>query len=286
MYQKFPYTLLILFLVFAMGCSSSDSDSLGSVDLDASWEKLDDGLELGRFNVVNPSEPVDVRIYILRINPQYYQFKLMNASSVENGQKQTAKTWCENNRLSAAINASMYQKDHKTSVSLMRTQDHVNNSYISKDKTVLAFNPKDAGDPIIKMIDRECDDFEFWKKRYGSLIQNIRMISCKRKNVWAQQSEKWSIAAIGMDAKDRVLFIYTPVPCSTHDFINMLLAIPIQITQAMYVEGGPEAQFFVQSGNRSFEFTGSLENELNSNTPAARPIPNVIGIKKRTGKMK
>jgi hypothetical protein len=279
---NFIHILLIFYLAFLIGCSSADSDSPDSVGLNERWLKLDKGLELGRFSIANSSEPVEPKIYILRIDPHQYQFKLLNASAIENGQKQTAKKWCDVYGLAAAINASMYQKDHKTSVSLMQTKGHINNSYISKDKTILAFNSKNAKDPIVKMIDRECDDFDFWKERYISLIQNIRMISCERKNVWIQQAEKWSIASIGIDAKDRVLFIHTPVPYSTHDFINILLTIPIQITQAMYVEGGPEAQLFIQSGNHTFEFAGTYENELNGDHQAARPIPNVIGIKKRS----
>jgi len=287
MKKKFAHILFIFLLLFVIACSEEDSEPHNpAINSDDSWVKLENGLELGKFNHINTSDPMEANIYILRIDPHLYQFILMNASAIQNGHKLTAKKWCEMYNLTAAINASMYQKDHKTSVSLMRTKNHINNSFISKDKTILAFHPKKAKDPIVKMIDRECDDFNLWKKRYGTLIQNIRMVSCKRKNVWSQQPEKWSIAAIGIDAKDRVLFIHSPAPYSTHSFINELLTIPIQITQAMYVEGGPETQLFIQSENHTFEFSGAHENELNGNPSTVRPIPNVIGIQKRTSVLK
>jgi len=277
------HILFIIFLPLVIACSAEDSDSHNSsISSIGKWQKLDKGLELGRFNVVNPLESDEGRIHILRIDPHLYQFQLINASAEKNGQKQTAKKWCQQYRLISAINASMYQKDHKTSVSFMRSETHINNSYVSKDKSILAFHPKKNSDPLVKMIDRECDDFNEWIDRYGTFIQSIRMISCKKKNVWAQRPEKWSMTAIGIDNKYRVLFIHIPSPYSAHDFINTLLALPIQITQAMYVEGGLDAQLYIQTENHTFEFIGNFENDYNGNTQIARPIPNVIGIKKRT----
>ena len=88
----------------------------------------------------------------------------------------------------------------------MRSENHINNAYISKDKTIFAFDPKNEFDVPVKMIDKECNEFDIWLNKYRNHIQSIRMISCKKKNVWAPQPEKWSIAAIGMDYKNRVLF--------------------------------------------------------------------------------
>jgi len=235
----------MIFLPFAMACSDAGSDSHNpAASSNANWQKLDKGLELGRFNAVNPSETGKARVHILRIDPHLYQFQLINASAAKNGHKQSAKKWCQKYNLISAINASMYQKDHKTSVSFMRSKNHINNAFVSKDKTILAFNPKKTSDPLVKMIDRECD--------------------------------------IGIDNKYRVLFIHTPSPYSAHDFINTLLVLPIQITQAMYVEGGLEAQLYIQTDEQTFEFTGGYDVDFKGNTQIARPIPNVIGIKKRT----
>lgn len=287
MKNSFPYVLFIILIPFVMACSEPDSNSDNSeTNSDNHWQRLDTGLELGRFNTINPSIAGDARVHILRIDPTFYQLELVNASATENGNKQTARKWSEDYLLIAAINASMYQKDHKTSISFMRSENHINNSYFSKDKTILAFNPKNAADPFVKMIDTECDDFNIWSGRYGTFIQNIRMISCKGENVWTHQPEKWGIAAIGMDRNDNVLFIHTRSPYRTHDFINSLLALPIHITQAMYVEGGPEAQLYIQTNIHRFEFVGGYEPDYKGNDPIAIPIPNVIGIKKRTALLK
>ncbi len=163
----------------------------------------------------------------------------------------------------------------------MRSEKHINNTYVSKDKTFFAFNPVKSSYPPVKMIDRECDDYNEWIKRYDTVIQSIRMISCKGKNVWAKQPKKWSIAAIGVDAKNQVLFIHTRHPYNTHDFINTLLSLPIKIKQAMYVEGGPEAQLYIDTDSFTDQFTGGYDAQYNGSNAIARPIPNVIGIIKK-----
>ena len=182
----------------------------------------------------------------------------------------------------AAINPSMYQTDYKTSVSLMRTKIHTNNPRLSKDMTILAFDRQRAGVPQVKIIDRQCEDFQSWKQRYGTLVQSIRMISCTGKNVWKPQARRWSTSAIGVDEQDRVLFMHVRALYSMHDLINILKKLPLNISRAMYTEGGPQAQLYINSG-QELELTGSYDtnsNEANKDS-IAWPLPNVIGILKR-----
>lgn len=244
------------------------------------WETLEPGLELGVFPSPRPSVAGDSKVRALRIDPARFRLKLLNASAPGQGKPLTARDWCLRNDLVAAINASMYQQDLRTSVSLMRTGGHVNNPSLTKDKAVLAFDPKSDGAPPVKMIDRGCEDFPAWKDRYATLVQSIRMISCDRKNVWSRQPVQWSIAAIGLDRSGRVLFLHSRSPYSPHDLINILLALPLDLAGAMYVEGGPEAQLFVRSGKRETELVGSFETGFfeNDGNDHAWPVPNVIGV--------
>ncbi len=241
------------------------------------WTQLERGLELAYFT---PQGDPDAVINILRINPIYFDLKLFNASA-GNKISLTPKQWAQAEGLVAVINASMFQQDFMTSVSFMRSRDHVNNSYVSKDKTILAFDPSSVGVPKVKIIDRECEDFDSLKKSYNTLVQSIRMISCKRENVWRSQSEKWSVSAIGVDKKGRVLFIQTESAFDTHELINVLLLLPLNIQRAMYVEGGPQAQLYINSGGRSLEFVGQVSSFLQQGSKLAWPIPNVIGIARK-----
>lgn len=245
------------------------------------WGVLEPGLEYALFDGP-PADAGDLKIAIVRIDPARFELKLLNASAPGEGELRTAREWAYRAGASAAINASMYQEDYRSSVSLMRTRDHVNQRRLSKDKAVLAFDPLVSGVAPVRIVDRACEDFGQAEKRYGSLVQSIRMISCDRRNVWAPSERRFSTAAIGLDAKGRVLFIHARSPWAVNDLVQALLSLPIDIAQAMYVEGGPEAQLFVRSGAREIERVGTFQGAARAaQNPKAWPVPNVIAAVRR-----
>lgn len=244
------------------------------------WIQLEPGLEFGAFISPEKSPVGDNLIRILKIDPTHFQFRLLNASASSEGKRLSAKQWAQQNGMVAAINASMYQADKRTSVSLMKTFGHVNNSWYSKDRALLVFDPKTESLPQAQILDRDCQKVSQLRTLYHTLVQSIRMISCDGKNVWEQQDKKWSTAAIGMNQTGDILFIHVRSPFSTHDLIDNLLKLPIQLKRAMYVEGGSEAQMYIHSGNNELEFVGSYStgtSETDANS-LAWPIPNVVGI--------
>jgi len=247
------------------------------------WISLEPGLELGEFPAPQRSSAGDSIVRVLRIDPERFELRLLNASAPGEGELRTARGWSERHGLVAAINASMYQTDYRRSVSLMRTRDHVNNGHLSRDKAVLAFDRRDGDFPKVQIIDRECQDFEAVSRHYGTLVQSIRMLSCDGKNVWTQQPRSFSTAAIGVDRRGSVLFMHVRSPYSTHDLIEILRELPLDLRRAMYVEGGPEAQLYVAAGGHQQEFLGGFEGgSLESDArKVALPIPNVVGVARK-----
>jgi hypothetical protein len=229
------------------------------------------------------SNAQDSRITIVRIDPKLYSFKLLCAS--EHGRtKMTARKWCEKFSLIAAVNAGMYQQDGFTNVGLMKNYSHINNPKLNNIyKAVLAFNPSESKIPQVQIIDLKCQDFETIGPKYQTLIQNIRMISCRQENVWAKTDQLWGMAVFGIDKSGNALFIFTEVPYSGHDFANTLLSLPLSISNALYLEGGFEANLFFSWNGVELERVGIRETGLQEDSPRAipRPIPNVIGITKK-----
>jgi hypothetical protein len=174
----------------------------------------------------------------------------------------------------------MYQADYITSVSFMRTRGHVNNSHLSKDMSILAFDRLTEDVAPVMIIDRQCDDFQRLKTKYGTFVQSIRMISCRGKNVWQPQPKFYSTAAIALDHDGRLLLIHVGSLYSTHDLVNILQSLPLNISRAMYAEGGPQAQMHVRYGSKVYNFAGGYEMNFVEGDGAAlyRPVPNVIGI--------
>ncbi len=239
------------------------------------WKRVEKGLFLSELN--------SQKITLIKIDPTYYSFKLLCASEKGN-RRMTVKKWCQNYHLISAINAGMYQKDGLKNVGYMKNFIHINNPKLNtKYKALLAFNPVEASLPEIQIIDMKCQDFRKLMDQYQTLIQGIRMISCRQENVWEKQNKRWSTASIGIDKEGHGLFIFAEFPYSVHDLIHILLSLPISIYNMMYLEGGPEASLYFSSGGIEFEKIGTHEGSPHEeNCPRiAYPIPNVIGIERR-----
>ncbi|MEO5361533.1 MAG: phosphodiester glycosidase family protein [Nitrospirota bacterium] len=247
------------------------------------WKRLDEGLYMREFESPQKSDMGSSKITVLRISPANYTFKLLTVSEL-GGKSLTAKEWAKKYNLTAATNAGMYQADGSTSVGYMKNFNHVNNPKVSKSyKTALAFNPVDSTVADAEIIDSECQNLEELKGKYNTIIQNIRMISCTNKNVWEQKQTSWSIAAIGKDKSGNILFLFSRSPYTVHDFIEIIMSLPISISSAVYLEGGRQASLYITARDTEIEKVGGYgANYDEDNTfQTAWPIPNVIGIVKK-----
>ncbi|MBF0343416.1 MAG: phosphodiester glycosidase family protein [Nitrospirae bacterium] len=239
------------------------------------WVKVDDGLFLKEFDPPIKHDADDYKITIVKVDPTYYAFKLFSVSEL-GGEVMTAKEWAKKHNLILAVNAGMYQADGATSVGFMKNFKHLNNPRLAKAyKAFFAFNPVVSYVPPVLFVDLECHNYDELKDKYNSFIQNIRMISCQQKNVWSRQSGAWSMVVLGMDKSGNVLFIFTRTPYTVHDFIDILLKLPISINNAMYLEGGRQASLYLSTKDTEIERTGSDNNDQ------PWPIPNIIGIVKK-----
>lgn len=243
------------------------------------WESLQSGLDFAVADAPILCNIGDAKIRVLRIDPEYFRFRLLSTKELKH-QNLTASQWAKQYNLTAVINAGMYQMDHQTNVGYMRNFDFVNNARVGKDNCLLAFNPKDNKLPLVQIIDRTCQDWQKLMLQYQSLTQSIRMVDCQQKNRWGQQAKYWSMVAIAVDKQDRVLFLHSRTPYSVRDFIHQIQQLPLDIYNAMYLEGGPEASFYLQHPKTQLSAIGSYETGFYESDDNDRfwPIPNVIGI--------
>jgi len=275
--RRITASLVILTAVISTALSSN-----GVQSKDDPWKRVDRGLYIGEFAPWEKLSINDSRITIVKVDPRVYSFKLLCAS--EHGKiRMTAKEWCQKHNLLSAINAGMYQEDGVKNVGYMKNFGHINNPKLNAVyKAVLAFNPIESILPEIQIIDLKCQDLEKLRLKYQTLVQNIRMISCKQENVWSKQDKIWSMAVFGIDKDGNALLIFTESPYSGYGFAYELLSLPISIYNAMYLEGGQQANLYFSANGVEFDRIGRpISLDGGDHMPGARPIPNVIGIAKR-----
>jgi len=225
-----------------------------------SWRLLQPGIEYA----------TPQNLHVVRIDPA--RVKLTVALASEHGATpRTAAEWCRNSNLAVAINLGMYQTDHISNVGYLRHGKHLNNPRWNDYQSVLALGPG------AKWID--LDQGKAQLDRYDVVVQNLRLISGKRRNVWAKNDRQWSEAAIAIDSKGRLLFLFSRAPYSMRDFNDLLLRLPLDIAGAMHVEGGPEASLSIHTGGVDLDLAGSVETGFWDDSNRKQwPIPNILGV--------
>lgn len=260
-----------LFLFLPLYSTYSRSQSI-------TWQKVDSGLFFSETLSPVKSDYGDSKITILKIDPHYYSFKLISAKETKEDNK-TIREWVRTKGLIAAINAGLFQEDDKTNVGYMKNYNFVNNNHLTKDNAITAFNRTDTAVPEIQIIDLKFQKWEDLKVKYHSFTQGIRMIDCNQNNTWSQQSDKFGMAVIAIDKQGNVLFIFTRSPYSVHDFINILKLLPLNVYNAMYLEGSSPASFYLNYKGLEVEKTGYIM--ANGENGIACELPNIIGIVKK-----
>ena len=243
-------------------------------------------MDLRYIPVKQPNVPSNSRITVLRIDSHLWELDLIGKSRTGEAASHTAREWCEAHKLTAAINAGMFMTDGKTHLGFMRDREHVNNGKANSYQSVAAFDPRDPSSSVpFRIFDLDAPQMSMQSilKDYASAVQNLRLIKRPGSNQWSQQSRMWSEAALGEDDSGHVLFIFSRTPFSMHDLNQELLAPGIGIVAAQHLEGGPEAQLFVNAGGVKLEMFGSYETSFVENDANVTPwpVPNVLGVRPR-----
>jgi len=263
--------------------------SVLQADTSREWKVLAPGMELRQLVAKLPGSVGDSRITVLRIDPSLWQLEFVGVASPGEKSSHTAREWSASHNFTAAINAGMFDADGRTHLGYLRYRGEVNNGKSNSYQSVAAFDPSDPKhSPGFRIFD--LDDHSTALpgilKNYNSAVQNLRLIKRPGVNQWTRQSRKWSEAALGEDNAGRILFIFCRSPFSMHDLNRELLSSGIGLVAAQHLEGGPEAQLYVNAGGVQLEMFGSYETAFREDdgNSIPWPVPNILGVRPRTSK--
>jgi len=265
-------------------CVSAAGLSRSFAETELRWRVLQPGVE---YAVVDPhvsrSLEIDGHIHVVRVDPALVPLQAFMAGTLD-GRARPAAEWCREQRLAVAINLGMYREDGRTNSGYARAGRYVNNRrWINKYKTALAFGPTKASAlPAAVMADLDDAHERERLAEYETVVQNLRLIRAPGRGVWPEQDRRWSEAAVALDKAGRVLLIFSRYPHSMKELNDILLSLPLEITAAMHVEGGPAASLSIHAGGVDLDLNGSYETDSNETDDEHQqwPIPNVFGVRR------
>lgn len=251
------------------------------------WVTLSVGLNYIEVDAPRKSNINDSKISILKINPKYFNFKMLSASQFDSS-RTCVVNWAEKFNLNVVINAGMYNLDNPLSSEgfLKNNEAYTNNSEFRKGYNMaIAFNPYNEKLTPFDIFDLKSTDFNYVKKNYASISQGLRMIDNNGKPLsWNKNPMRCSQLIVAKDNQGFIYFIFTRSPYSHNEMINFMVNYEIPLKNAIYMEGGPQTSLFVNTENYRIEKLGSYVSRTyptDENNEHA-PLPNIIGLIKKS----
>lgn len=242
------------------------------------WVELEPGLDFCEFRL-NGNES---KITALRIDPNKFDF-VLGASSADGRPARSLDQWAREYGLKAAINASMYLPDGRTSTGYMRSGEHVNNGRImERFGAFFVASPRGEGIPRAGILDKDAPDWRPRLEDYDLVIQNYRMTNAQRRILWTPGGPLYSISAVAQDGEGRILFLHSRMPVEAYNFVQQILHLPLDARTVMYVEGGAQAGLLVHSDNMKKELAAPHPPSLLVTGNLKALLPNILGIRPRT----
>jgi len=240
------------------------------------------GIEYSEITAHKSSFLGDNSISVLKINPAFFDFKLICTS--ENHQLKTAVEWSKNLSLNIIFNAGMYNLKNKiTHRFFLKNFKHMNNPHLSENiNGVVAFNPTLSHFPKCQLFDLSLDNWEYINKSYHTIFQGLRMIDCNGQPVyWTNNNQFCSMLILAQDKTNNIYLIFSRSPYTQNQMIDNLMKLPYELINAIYLEGGTRANFVFINEDINVKKMGSYVSKYNPNDNNQKfyPFPNFVGLK-------
>lgn len=251
---------------------------------DIPWTDLAEGLQYVELDAPQKSVVNDSKLTIVKIDVSKFAFDFLTAS--EHGKRlRTAQEWATEFDKTIVINAGMYSynKMHSNK-GYLKNYNHLNNPVKSSYYNgMLAMHPKDEKKPAFDIIDITYHPWETVKTQYHSLCQGMRMISEKGEGMEFAKRPNQSCSMI-LTAKDdagNLYIVYTRSPYTHRAMIGFLQGLPFNVSTTVYLEGGPEASLYINTGDTVIAKFGSYVSNTcdNDDNDHFWKIPNVIALR-------
>ncbi len=275
---------LFFFLILIFGACAQEikSDTVVEEQFPLNeWVSLTKGLSFMERMAPKKSIIGDSKISIVRIDPNLFDFHLLTAT--EHGTPLTAKEWADTFQMSLTFNASMYDLGNPLiSRGFLKNFGHHNNQEVHPGyNAMIAMNPLDTNEVNCSVLDLKCEPWDSVKSNYHCYAQGMRMVDCNRQAMgWNKRKQSCSMLVAAIDDQNRFYLIFSRSPYTHNQMISFLLSFPFHLSNAIYLEGGPETSLYLNVNGKEIKRIGSYVSQTfpKDDNVEFWKLPNVIGI--------
>jgi hypothetical protein len=250
------------------------------------WHALGDGLEVRRVPPEDPeSTDEDEVLELFRIDPSRARIRVLGADAL-GLDNLTAAAWadrvCREHAAAGrgvavlAVNAGLFDRDHRRHVGLLRIDGKAHTpTWVKSYKSALVLDPRAPDAPRATLVDVDDEGARAGLDRWGTVVQNLRIVRAPGESVWNKDDAVWSELALGLDREGRLIIAFQRAPSPMRRFVERLIA-EAGVVRAQHLEGGPWAAYALHVDGARYAGVGTFERGFVSENDAQWPIPNVL----------
>lgn len=214
-------------------------------------------------------------IWVLRIDPQRYCFKVMNFRTEGSSQPLGLWEWMDKSGALAVFNAGQYYPDFSYMGLLVSGGRKLNPRLHRLFQALFLAEPLREGARRARILDLAEEDFDPDNLEYSEVAQSFMLLD-RWKNIRVRRTSNIAVRTVlAEDTEGHMLLFLTQGPYTLWELAQKLRDSPFSILRAMSMDGGEEAQL----GVRTKDFTFPPNRETGpEGFSHARALPTVIGV--------
>jgi uncharacterized protein YigE (DUF2233 family) len=246
------------------------------------WKTLRPGLEFATISGDPWCRGGSSQIALLRIDPARARLRVHYFGTSSGGRPLDVVEWQRVTGAEAVFNAGQFTPDWNYLGLLVSGGNVISKRMHATFKAALVAGPNDGGNSA-HVLDLEHDSIDVARPQWSEVAQSF-MLFDRGGRLRVRSSDKIANrTAVGEDRSGRLVVFVTEGAYAIDDFARLVQKSPFQISHAMAMDGGSEAQLCVVAGGFHYICMGGRTRAVTSSdaADADTPLPAVISVAAR-----
>ena len=243
------------------------------------WRMLREGMEFATLRGDPYCRQGSSEIAVLRLDPEIVRLRVHHYTRAADGAPLSIVEWQRHTGALAVFNAGQYYPDLSYMGLLVCDGVRVSRKLHPDFKAALVASPP-SGQPAARVLDLEREPLDPRAPGWREVAQSFMLFDHGGRLRIRKSDLVANRTVVGQDAKGRILVITSEGGYTLWDFARLLREAPLELSHAMSMDGGYEAELCVSVPPFHYASFGQWKGSGDvSDAPGARvPLPAVITV--------
>jgi len=239
------------------------------------WRTLQPGVEFALMRGEPYCRHGSSEIALLRVDPARVSVKILHYSRQPERRPLTLPEWQRRVGALAVFNAGQYYPDLSYMGMLASDGEMISSRPHPSFRAALVAGPRQGG-PAARVLDLNLTPPERTRVEWREIAQSFMLFDQRGRLRVKKTDQVANRTAVAQDDRGRLVVATTEGGYTLWEFAELLRGAPLQLTHAMSMDGGREAELCVEAGRFRYATFGHWDADHAPD--GAIPLPAVIAI--------